>query len=473
MRKLNVTLISLFQHNFDGDKQKSHLKAVSGMQNLSKQLDFEFFEYPKAIVEKSEAVEARKIIEEKGTDLLIIHTASYAAGETFIHLAKTKAFLGLWAMAEPQTESTRQVPLNSFCGINMFAGILTHYLKEYNIPYKWFYGDAEDKMFKRRFSVTIQALTAIINLRGSRVGLIGGIAPGFNDLYFDERLAEKRLGVDIQRNYDFGDIKCLADSYSQNDIKEEMLLVENGFCTDGIRCESIETNARYYKAHTEFAQKEHLDAFAMSCWPKMQDIGNGLSCAILGKLNQHGIPAACEGDLPGAVSMLLLWYLSKQPTTLMDYIAFDETDDTALLWHCGPSAECYCQDSQRTLEYHYHHVPDCQNREMGLVGSMYFDSRPVSIFRFTGEWNQAFVASGVFTGQDKDGYKGCRGWLGDMSLGDQAISALDMTNTILVKGFQHHYPLAMGNLTEQLMEICAWLSLDVMEKAPYKNYLQR
>lgn len=474
MKKLKVALISLYQHSFDGDKQKSHLRAVNGMRRLAEKFDFAFYAYPKMIVEKQEAVAARKVIEEQGADLLLIHTASYAAGETFIHLAKTRVFLGLWAMTEPRPEVfTGQVPLNSFCGINMFAGILTNYLKEYHIPYKWFFGETEDEAFQKRFLVTVRALTAIFNLRASRVGLIGGIAPGFNDLYFDERLAEKRLGVDIQRNYEFDDIKRLADSYFREDITEALVTVQSGFCTEGIRCDSLETNARYYKAHIEFAEKEGLDAFAMSCWPKMQDIGLGLSCAILGKINQYGIPAACEGDLPGAVSMLLLSYLSKQPTTLLDFIAFDEADDTVLLWHCGPSAECFCEQSQRKLEYHYHHVPDSPYREMGLVGSICFDSGPASIFRFAGEWDQAFVAAGAFTGIDKDGYKGCRGWYGNLSLADAPISALDLTNTVMVKGFPHHYPLVRGDFTEELMEISAWLSLDVMEKIPYKNYLQR
>ena len=473
MRNLKVALVSMFQHSFDGNKLQSFKKAADGLLGISGAMNFECFIYPEAIVEPREAEKARKAAESWGADLLLLHTASYAAGETFLQLTKTNAFIGLWAMAEPQPEDTRQVPLNSLCGINMFAGILTHYLKEYDIPYKWFYGDAEDVSFQRRFSVTVRALTAIVNLRGSRVGLIGGIAPGFNDLYFDERLAERRLGVNIRRNYEFIDIKMLADSYSQSDIQKEIALMQDGFCADGVRCDSLENTARYYKAHMEFVKNEALDAFAMSCWPKMQQLGKGLSCTILGKINQYGVPAACEGDLPAAVSMLLLRYLTQQPTMLMDYIAFDEQDDTVLLWHCGPAAECYCKNSQRKLEYHYHQSPENQYKEVGLVSTMCFDTQPASIFRFTGEWDEAFVASGVFTGQDKDNYKGCRGWYGSMTLGDAPISALDMTNTIMVKGFQHHYPIAPGNLTEELMEICAWLSLDVMEKVPYKNYLQR
>lgn len=100
--------------------------------------------------------------------------------------------------------------------------------------------------------------------------------------------------------------------------------------------ETLETNARFSLAYDDFIKEYGYDAIAVSCWPKFQDEFQYSVCAVVGGLNDKGIPTACEGDLTSAISMLLLKYLSDDVGMLMDMGAFDQADDTVLMCTAAP-----------------------------------------------------------------------------------------------------------------------------------------
>ena len=108
-----------------------------------------------------------------------------------------------------------------------------------------------------------------------------------------------------------------------------------------------------------------------------------------------------------------------------------------------------------------------------ITRDMVFDSGKATIARLTGEMDQMFLAAGVFQDGQKESYCGSRGWLGELTLNREPISALDFFNTVMVRGFQHHFPIVMGDYSEEVMEVMAWLNLKPVEKAAYQNYLQR
>jgi len=471
MSKLKIGLVGSMQINFPGDKKKHFNRSITELVGLSKELGFDFYYYPELVISKHDAEKAKKAIEAQCVDFLLIQNTSFAAGSVITILAKTNAFIGLWSI--PESNYGGQVPLNSFCGTNMFSSIISNYLKGYAIKYKWFFGFADNKLFIERFKITVKALTVIKKMKNSAVALIGGIAPGFDDLYFDERLGQKRFGLDIQRNHEYSELRNMAKSYKLSELDLFLELVTDGYksCKEASK-EDIELNARFYKAYIEFANKYNYDALAISCWPKFQDEFNSVSCSILGKLNQNGIPAACEGDLPGAVSMLLLKYLSEQPTTLMDLIAFDEKDESVLLWHCGPSAECFANEDGVCLKYYIQNTEDGKGNPQGMINDLVIKPGIATIMRITGEWDKIFLSDGKFLDNKKESYKGSRGWFYDLKLNRKKINVLDFINTILAQGFQHHYPIVFGDLTEELMEIAAWLDLKPIQTVKYENYLQ-
>jgi L-fucose isomerase-like protein len=383
-----------------------------------------------------------------------------------------KAHIGLWAIPEPT--STGEVMLNSFCAVNMHASIITNYLKEYNIPYKWFFGWTDGERFLQRFKATVAALTAIKNMNGAKVALVGGVAPGFNDLYYDERLAEKRIGVTIDRNVEYADAERLAHGYGKAEAAEALQFFTKGYreISEGSR-PALEMQARFCRAYAEIAEKGGYDALAVSCWPKIQDNHGLVACSVLGKLNERGIPAACEGDAPGAVSQLFLKYVSGgSTTTLLDMAGFDEKDDTLNLWHCGPSALCLANECGACMRELTHHTADDRIIHRPSYNDLVLKPGMATVMRFTGEWDSMFLLGGSFIDYEKDCFMGSSGWFGKLWFNGRPISALDMTNTILSRGFQHHYPLVYGDHLSACLEAAGWLGLKEMDTVPYAEYLQ-
>ncbi len=476
MLKIKVGLLGTSQLSFWGDKDGQFKRSVQEITKLSQSLGFDLYVYNETIIVESDAQKAVREMEDKGIDFLLVQCTSFSAGFLAPVLAKIKnAYLGLWAIPESTKEGA--VPFNSFCSINMYSSIIGHYLKDYNIPFKWFYGNADHELFKRRFEITIAALTAIRKIQNSKVALIGGIAPGFNDLYFDERTLIKRFeGISINRLHEYSEIKDRALAYKSSELTsiiDDMVGEATGVFPESKPL--LETNARVYKAYKDFISEYGYNGLAISCWPKFQSDFKFSVCSVVAKLNDDGIIAACEGDLPSAISMLILKYLAKDETMLMDFSAFDEKDETVLMWHCGPASKRFVNEDGFALGANYSGLPHEEGKPpigCGIARDMVFKPGHVTVARITGESDKFFLAEGDFVDYEKKSFCGSRGWMGNLKLNREKITVRDFVNTVLVQRFQHHYPIVNGDFSEEILEIAAWLGMKMVSKVPYQEYMQ-
>lgn len=332
----------------------------------------------------------------------------------------------------------------------------------------------------RRLQITVRALTAIKNLKCARIGLVGGVAPGFNDLYDDERNLNKRFeGIYFNRLHEYSELKDKALSYSIDEIKpimDNMVACACGYSDEAAK-NTLEVSARFYKAYKEFISENNYDAIAVSCWPKFQDDFKYSVCSVLGQLNDEGTVMACEGGVLSAVSMLALKYIADgEISTLMDLSAFDDEDETVLLWHCGPAAARYCSKNGYKLGCNYSGMAHEPNKGVtarcGVARDMVFDDNPITVMRLSGECDKLFHMGGEFMLPDKFSFHGSRGWCGNLTLNGEKIGAKDLLNTILVTRFQHHFPVVIGDYTDEIKEFAAWAGLTPIKKVPYADYLQ-
>ena len=218
MVRFKVGLVGASQLSFPGDKISAYGRSIEGLQKLAEAWDFDLYVYEKQVITEADALECKVVLEEEKVDFILLQCTSFAAGLVVSTLARTKgARLGLWAI--PEMRPSGIVSYNSLCGINMYSAIVAHYLKEYNIATKWYFGDVEDLRFQRRFQITVRALRAIKKMQHSNVALVGGIAPGFNDLYDDERKLIRLFdGIRINRLHEYGELKDLAHSIPQEEV---------------------------------------------------------------------------------------------------------------------------------------------------------------------------------------------------------------------------------------------------------------
>lgn len=480
MKQITVGLVGCSQLSFPGDVRGQFARSAGELEALSRQQGFHLWVYPDSVITEEDARTARAAAEAAGVDFLMLQCTSFSAGAVLTAMVRdARMRIGLWAI--PEGTKSGPVPFNSLCGINMFSAIAGHYLKE-DIPLKWFYGNAGDPLFTRRFALTVRVLAALKNMAQSTVALVGGIAPGFDDLYFDERLLMERFeGLQVRRLHEFSEIADRARSYREKEIHSLLEEQQKQIpCAHPTAVRMLETNARVYRAFKDFLGEHGYEALAVSCWPKFQQaFAEPFSvCDVVARLNDDGIVTACEGDLPSAVSMLLLHSLGGDETMLMDLSAFDETDDTVLFWHCGPAAKRFAAKNGYTLGVNYSGTPHpgetlANASGTGVAREMVFDGGHATVARLTGDFDSFFLCDGDFSGDGKPSWHGSRGWMGNLRLNREALSARDFINTVLVRRFPHHFPVAPGDLTQEILETAAWLNMGRVEKAPYQDYLQR
>ncbi len=475
MEKLKICLVSAVQTSFWGSERREYEKHyLPEMKKLAGELGFELCALEEPLPDGAAAEAAKPKIEAMKPDLLLIQVSTFAAGEILIPLAETGLRIGLWGV--PEVTDKGAIPNNSFCGINMYAGILHQYLG-YEPKFKWFYGDVKDELFLKRFAVTVKALSALKHLKGAKIGLVGGIAPGFYDFYYDARIAGKKLGVKIDDLLEFSDVKARAQAYSADEIRPEVeeLRSEYVCIRDEMDDYHVETSARVYKAFVDLVKERGFDAVAISCWPKFRKEMGIVVCAVIGRLLDHGILAACEGDVDSIITAMILRDLSGQQPMLMDLSKFDEQDQSVLMWHCGSAPRRYADGGGCTLAGHYKpgsHVTCEDDVKVVGVNDMYYGARPVTVARLTNDYKNMMLFSGEFVDKADHSFDGSRGWVGRLSVDGSPLAVRDLVNTVVSQGYQHHYPIVEGSVEEELREVMAWLDIEPMEYRPYRNYLQ-
>ncbi|MBW6466790.1 MAG: hypothetical protein K0B06_09825 [Brevefilum sp.] len=472
IRKPKIGLVGMMARPFRGDKEGYFAGDAGAMRDLAETLDFDLNIIPEGIYTQADAQRAADALVEWGADYILVQSSSFAGGDFIRPFAKLQVRLGLWAVPEGPPSDEGGLPLNSFTGLNMYNSILKRFLVGYPHPVKWFFGRPTDPLFIDRFKVTVAALRAVINLNGAHIGLIGGVAPGFDNLIVDPRLYEAKLGVRITA-LELDAVLGRARQVGDGDRVEEkaQAFVQPGVqLGQGLR-EHLLALAKLQLGFEGLIAAHGFDALALSCWPRFQVDPGVAVCSLVGQLNTLGVITACEGDVPSAVGMLALHYLTNgDVVTLMDLVSIDPTDDSALLWHCGPTSPQLAGEDGVRMDSLWL-FDDPAGKRMGLHNDLVLKAGQVTVMGFTPQLDQLLVFEGQID-PSKPSYKGSRGWLKDIRMDGEPIGIPGLVETLTRCGYQHHYPLAYGGLTPAVSEMAAYLGIPRVKAEAYRDYLR-
>lgn len=470
---VRVGLLGAVHPNMPGDDLGLFRQLVETMEAAQEQSGYELITITEPLRNEEDAERARALMDDAEVDFLLLFMPSLPVGRVMLPLGKVRSRIGLWSVPEPTKSGVLQ--LNSFCGLNMMGSILGNYLTHHEIPYKWFYGMPGDQLFKERFEVTLTALRAIKALKNARIGQIGGLANGFENLYFDERLLEKRFGTFVQTRHSVEEIVARAKAMDDGRVASEIKTMRReGRVNEGtVSGAHLDKAARVFLALRDFAEDNRYDALAISCWSRFQELYGVAVCAAMSRLNNYGIVASCEGDVPGALSMLMFNAMNGERASLHDLVSFDESDSTVNLWHCGVCPGCWADARGVVWDSHFNigKYEGSHWKGDGVVAEMRFKPSPVTLCAVDSGFENLFVLSGDLV-TEKEGYAGSSGWLGNLRLNGEKIDLRDLMNTISVMRIGHHYPAGLGDLTNQLNELAGWLGLGVIGKVPYEPFIQ-
>ena len=470
-RRLKVAYVGVAFGTYYADEHNQYGRAIGGIQRLADEMDFDLVAIDSGVPDMETALQVADQLSAERIDFLMLQTAACASGELLEPLAEVAPRLGIWATPEPVLEGSIQ--LHSLVSANHYASIIRRYLRHRKIPYKWFFGHIDEPDTERRLRVTIRALQGIKTMASARIGWIGGISPGFYNMQFDEDSLRSRFGTTIGAHTitDVVDIARAIDPHSATSVVRAATDLATEVTASKL---GMDRNARVYLALGELIRREGYDALAVQCWPTFQEeyhMAPCMSYSLLG--SEDGFAVSCEGDVPGAVTMLLMNSMSPTfgSSTLLDLTALDQSSDAALFWHCGVTPRHFGGDNGiRWVE----HVTLGRKTDVsyGVSGDLMFAPQKTTIAYTGDEFTEMFIATADVVDTGKAGFHGTRGWFTNFRLNGEPIELDDLVNTAVVQGHEHHYAVAQGDLSSELAEVAAWLGMRTTRPVPIRDYLQ-
>ena len=203
--------------------------------------------------------------------------------------------------------------------------------KHINIPAEPSRRYIEEMIEELEYYIKIQkGLKAISNLR---IGLIGGESSWLISSKIDKKSIEALYGVkfiDISTDDVIEQFKLeKADDADSWQLVE--VLVKNRDLTTAT--EAVIDAVRMYNSLNHICIRENIDAFTIKCFDILTPC-NTTACLALSLMNDNGIAAGCEGDIPSLWSMILAREICSTSSFMANPSSIERVDLSIDFAHC-------------------------------------------------------------------------------------------------------------------------------------------
>lgn len=438
-----VVLVPCGRPSFDLELAKGlYRESVATLQGLGCDLVF-----PAEILLQVDAVEEFLAAHGSGADLVIFQSTTFVDGEFVLPLvSRTAAPVLVWSLPEPAMGG--RLRLNSLTGGNLAS----HLLMRMGRTYSFVYGAPDTPGTWESLSRILRAAAAVRALRHCRIAVVGEAPPGFYPSAHDEISLQKALGPHILH---LNLQKAFADAVGEEGPEMEAIISEARLrvaALDELPTLQVQRFAQFYVTLRRVLEQERIDAVGVRCWPEFFAEYGAAACAVLSQLNEDGIPAACESDVPGAATMLLLNRLAGTPTYVGDLVHVNPDRNALVFWHCGMGA--YSLASERTGP-----VAGVQpNRGLGFALDNGLKAGPVTISRLSLGPGGSYRLL-LLSGEALDAEQAFRGTSVEVQTRTDAQRVL---RTLMEEGFEHHYSLVWADVSEELNLAARFLGIPVV-----------
>jgi len=421
---------------------------------------------PSLLMEESATREASAALLKDDIDQLLILQVTFTdASMTVAAAEEFSRPLSIWAV--PESRSGGRLRLNAFCGLNLASHALS--LREQ--PFSWLYADPTGDV-----GDDLDSLLDGGRLAGHRVARVRSEAASVEGRRIAEALRGRRIARVGAHPYGFDTCAYSADRLSKlADITVDEIELDHLFTAArstttavalrvrGMAEESLEGLAELdqdqldrslrLKAGLDRIRNEGgYDAFAIRCWPETFTEYGGAVCGPVSMMVQDKVPCACEADVYGAVTQLVLQEAAGAPVFLTDLVDLDTADNTGVVWHCGQAPVSMREpDAAPTATIH-------TNQKMPLLYQFALKPGPVTFLRVSQSFNEPKMVLGF--GEMLRRPMAFTGTSGVVRFERDASAVLD---DIISSGLEHHMAIAYGDHREVLRSVAAVMQLPVLE----------
>lgn len=403
------------------------------------------------LMDAAAAREAAQVLHQQEPDILVILCATFSDASVAVELAeRVGAPVCLWALREPGPVGER-LWFNSLCGVN----IASHALHRIGHEVQYIYGNPGEPNLLAPLAAFARAATTRNRLRQSRVGLVGQAPTGFYGCQFDELELARVIGTSVTQ-IDLEGVFAKAR-------EAEPVGVEAAIASTAKRSPSLHTLNQTHSSEVhrfgeayvvlrDALRELNLDGLAVRCWPEFPQNFGLMPCATLGRLADDGFVCACEADMNGAVTLLLLQWMSGTAPLLADLVAMDEQANTVSIWHCGNAPACLAREGEEpTLTVH------C-NRRIGVAGNFALRPGPATLARLGvgPRGYRLLFCNGEIVDEAENRF------MGNTGVFRPAQSARRLLDTIMHEGWEHHVAVVAGHIAPELAALAQLLHIEAV-----------
>lgn len=412
------------------------------------------------------AAEALEQISAAGDiDLLLILQVTFTDASMTVQMAReSNTPVAIWGVPEPRLGG--RLRLNAYCGINLAA----HALGKAGLHYGWLFAapDAGDIHARLRSLADAKTPTpaavetiepaddaladrVIGRLRDGRVSVVGQHPEGFDTCAYNASELSALTGISVDRvSLDEAFARAKA-APAERAGAHRAQAAESLAGIDDVDQEQLDRSLRLLCALEDIADENKADSLAVRCWPETFVDYGCAACGPMAMMNQAGVPSACEADVYGSVTTLMLQEMAGEPVWMADLVDVDEADDTAVLWHCGLAPLSMCDpDAQPEATIH-------TNRRMPLLHQFPLKPGRVTLARLSQAKNETkLMIAGAEVQRAPMAFTGTSGVI------RFDRPAAEVSATIMDQGLEHHFALAYGDFRASLEQVANRLGIPVL-----------
>jgi len=247
----------------------------------------------------------------------------------------------LWGPLDERPEADGTRLRDTQCGLFATGKVL----RRFEVPFTYMTNcRVDDPVFARGVRDFVSVCNVVKTFRAARILQIGPRPYEFySTMYNEGELVEKfnievvpvplpelTRGVNAAKGENTGD--------GSSEIEVQLAWISERYDSD-CSSDQMQTIAAMAVAMRRMLKKYHCTAGCIQCWNELQHELGVMPCAANSILNEEGTPIACEADVHGAITSLLVEAadMGRRRSFFADWtIRHPDEPNGELLQHCGP-----------------------------------------------------------------------------------------------------------------------------------------
>lgn len=385
-------------------------------------------------------------------DFLLVLQVTFTDASFIVQAANaTTAPMGIWAVPEPRLSG--RLRLNAFCGLNLAS----HALGLNGRAFGWLYADPGKADLPALIAghcttpapAPRPAAAVGAKPQGMKIARIGARPDGFDTCAYDKAALHALVGAEVAE-LELNDLFAQARAIAPDAVAPYRAKAEALPNLRDMDAGELDRSLRLAGALEATRTAGAFDAFALRCWPETFTEYGGAICGPASMMGEARVPCACEADVYGAVTQVLLQRIADAPVFLADIVDMDTEDDTGVVWHCG-QAPVSMAATQPMATIH-------TNRKQALLLEFPLKPGRVTLFRLSQSLGQTKVI--VARGEMLERPMAFTGTSGVLRFDHGTQATL---RDLIGSGLEHHMALAYGDHMAALDATAGALGLPVVE----------